>query len=491
MTGRVVVVGAGLGGLSAACHLAGRGHEVTVVERDAQPGGSAGQWTHEGFRFDTGPSVLTMRHLLADTFAAAGADLGDHLDLALLDPAYRASFWDGSEIAVRADRAAMAEEIRRTCGPGDAAAFERFVDWITELYRVEMGPFIESDVDSPLDLLRSPAAMATLVRLGGFGRLWKRVGRFFEDDRLRRLYSFQALYAGMSPLRALALYGVIAYMDTVEGVWFPTGGVHAVAEGLAEAAIKAGAEVRLDAGVVAVRPATAGRPCTVELATGERLEADAVVVNPDLPIAYEELLDVAPPRQVTPPQHSPSCVVWLLGTSAEAAPSWAHHNIHFAEPWAESFEQLIDRRQPMQHPSRFVTVASRTDPTAAPAGHHTLYVLEPVPNLAADLDWPAVEAELGERTLGWLRSEGYLDGDPVVQRTITPRDWRAAGHARGTPFALDHRLTQSGPFRPSLVDRRLPGVVFVGSGTRPGVGVPMVLISGRLAADRVSEHLGG
>lgn len=484
MSGRIAIVGAGLGGLATACHLAGRGHEVTVLERGERPGGRAGQWCEAGYRFDTGPSVLTMRDLLARTFAAAGADLADHLELRQLDPAYRATFWDGSEIRVRADRAAMAEEIRSAAGPADAAGFERFVDWVTELYRIELASFIDRDFRTPMDLLADPVAMARLVRAGGFGRLQRRIDGFFTDDRLRRLFSFQAMYAGLSPLDALALYAVIAYMDSVEGVWFPAGGMHAVATGLADAATKAGVELRYGVDVQAIEPATGGDPCRVRTAS-ETIEAEVVVANPDLPVVYERLVDVEAPRRVAKGRYSPSCVVWLLGSDGPVPDAVEHHNIHFSEPWSEAFDQLLRRGRSMDDPSRFVTVASVTDPTAAPAGHHTLYVLEPVPNLSADVDWVAEEPRLTERALGWARHAGYLSGEPVVQRTITPVDWRAQGMARGTPFALDHRFSQSGPFRPALVDRRLPGVVFVGSGTRPGVGVPMVLLSGRLAAERV------
>lgn len=490
MSARIVVVGAGLGGLAAACHLAGNGHEVLVLERDASPGGRAGQWCSAGYRFDTGPSVLTMRDVLARTFAAAGTSLEDHLDLHRLDPAYRASFWDGSEIRVRATRQAMVDEIRATAGAADAAGFERFADWVTDLYHLEFDRFIDRDFNSPLDLAAQPAALARLVRAGGFGRLQRRINSFFTDERLRRLFSFQAMYAGLSPLDALALYAVIAYMDSVEGVWFPTGGMHAVATALAAAVVKAGGEIRYGTPVEAIEAGGRGRSPRVVIA-GEAIDADVVVANPDLPVAYERLLPVDAPRRVRTGRFSPSCVVWLLGSDRPVAPGTEHHNIHFARPWAEAFEQLLDQGRPMAEPSRFVTVASLTDPSAAPVGGASLYVLEPVPNLGADLDWTSEEARLTERTLGWLDHQGYLQGDPVVERVITPIHWRAQGMARGTPFALDHRFTQSGPFRPALVDQRLPGVVFVGSSTRPGVGVPMVLLSGRLAAERAEASVAG
>ena len=220
-----MVVGAGLAGLSAACHLAGSGYEVVVVERETIPGGRAGRIVRDGFTFDTGPTVMTMPGLLADVVGAAGSRLEDLLPMVRLDPAYRAAFADGSEIQVRAGHEAMHDEIRATCGPADAAAFDDFVDWLRDLYELEMPHFIDRNFDSPLDLVASPGVAARLLRMGGFRRLGPVVAERFQDERLRRLFSFQAMYAGLPPSRALAIYAVITYMDSVAGVYFPEGGM--------------------------------------------------------------------------------------------------------------------------------------------------------------------------------------------------------------------------------------------------------------------------
>lgn len=489
---RVVIVGAGLGGLSAACHLAGRGHEVEVIERADGPGGRAGQFEAAGYRFDTGPSVLTMTGLLAGVFAAAGEDMASHLTLVPVDPMYRACFADGSELRVWHDRDRMAAEIRDLAGAAEAQAFGRFCDWLTRLYRLELPNFIDRNFDSPLDLAWPLGPIVRLVRMGGFRKLNAVVESYFSDPRLQQIFSFQAMYAGLSPFEALALYCVITYMDTVEGVFFPLGGMHAIARGLAAAAEKAGATFRYGTAVEGlVRPGfpAPGSPVTgVRLAGGELVPADAVVLNPDLPVAYRELLPGTPaPRSTRKGTYSPSCTLWLAGVKGGLPPGAAHHNIHFGHEWRGAFENLLARGVPMDDPSILVTSPTVTDPDLAPPGRTSLYVLEPMPNLDGKVDWARDGARLRDRLTARVAGLGYPVGDVEVERYVDPPGWERMGMARGTPFALAHDFFQTGPFRPNNVTPRAPGVVFVGSGTLPGVGVPMVLISGRLAADRVER----
>ena len=488
---RVVVVGAGFGGLSAACHLVGRGHEVTVVERGDVPGGRAGRWDTEGYGIDTGPSVLTMTGLLAGTFAAAGADMADHLRLRPVEPMYRAEFPGEAPILVRHGREAMAAEILQGCGSKEAAAFHRFCDWLDRLYRVEYPGFIDRNFDSPLDLGRPLRAAADLVRLGAFRRVSGVVASYFEDHRLRKLFSFQSLYAGLSPFDALAVYCVITYMDIVEGVWFPEGGVHAVARALTAAAEKGGAEFRWNAPVSRIvrRLGTSGPVTGVRLVNGELVGADAVVASPDLPNVYRELLPEVPmPRVARRGEYSPSCVLWLAGVRGDLPTGAAHHNIHFGRDWRGSFDALLHAGTRQPDPSILVSTPTVTDAALAPPGGQVVYALEPVPNLDGRVDWTTERTRARDGLVSRLDDLGYPVADVVTQRFVDPLDWEAQGMHRGTPFALSHRFFQTGPFRPANVDKRVPGLVLVGSGTVPGVSVPMVLVSGRLAAERV-DHL--
>jgi phytoene desaturase len=481
----VVVVGAGLGGLSAAAHLRKAGHDVTVVERSAAPGGRAGVLAEAGFRIDTGPTVLTMPGLLRDTFAAAGAEMDDFVRIDPVDPMYRAVYADGSTLHVRHGREAMTEEIGAFAGSREAEAFGRFCEWLEQLYAVEMHHFIDTNYDSVLDLLRPWRAALRLVRLGGFRRLASKVESFFDDERLQRIFSFQSMYAGLAPYEALALYAVITYMDSVEGVYVPQGGMHAMATGLAAAIEKAGAELRFESPVTRILRDGSDAVTGVELGGSERLAADAVVCNADLPVAYRTLLGgVEAPRAARRGRYSPSCLLWVAGTRGLPPAHAAHHNIHFAHGWDDSFRAIIRDGVRMPDPSILVTLQSLDDQSLAPSGCTAMSVLEPAPNLDGRVDWTAERERAADSLRAQVAALGYPT-DVVVEQVLDPLDWEARGMERGTPFSLAHTFLQTGPFRPRNVDSRVPGLVFTGSSTVPGVGVPMVLVSGKLAAERV------
>ncbi len=488
-TDRVVIVGAGLAGLSAALRLAGAGRQVTVIEREDVPGGRNGLLELDSpsggtYRFDTGPTVLTMPDLIADALDCVGEKLEDWLELTAVDPLYRAYYPDGSTLDVKADAGAMEAEVERVCGPAEAAGYRDYVAFVSQLYRYEMKDFIDRNIDSPFDLLTPN--LARLVALGGFRKLAPKVNSYLKDPRTQRVLSFQSMYAGLSPYDALAIYAVIAYMDSVAGVYFPKGGMHAVPRALAGAAEKHGVQFRYGTSVSRVL-VEHGRAVGVETADGERIDADVVVINPDLPVAYRELLPPeATPARVKTLTYSPSCFLLLAGSTASYS-QIAHHNIHFGKAWSEVFTDLIDRKQLMADPSILVTNPSHSDPSLAPDGKHIYYVLFPTPNLDAGIDWDVVGPRYREEVVARLEKAGYVGfGDGIeVQDVTTPADWQRRGMERGAPFASAHSFFQTGPFRPTNLAPKVEGVVFAGSGTQPGVGVPMVLISGRLAAERI------
>jgi phytoene desaturase len=481
-TDHVVVVGAGLAGLSAALRLAGAGRKVTVVERESVPGGRNGLLNKGGYAFDTGPSVLTMPDLIADALACVGEELRDWLDLVPLSPLYRAFYADGSQLDVHADTNRMQDEIAKTISKAEAIGYGKYVDFVTKLYKYEMKDFIDRNIDSPLNLLTPN--LAKLIALGGFRRLAPKVNQYLKDPRTQKVYSFQAMYAGVSPQQALAIYAVIAYMDSVNGVFFPKGGMHAVPRALAAAAEKHGVTFKYNTTVTGIEKNN-GRATAVLTENGERIPCDVVVLNPDLPVAWRDLLGKEP-LSVKRLNYSPSCVTLLVGSNKSYA-HLAHHNIHFGNSWDGVFDELIKKKTLMSDPSILVTVPSKDDPALAPAGKSSYYVLFPTPNLSADIDWKKVGPKYRDEIVKALEDRGYTGfGDSIeVEQMTTPLDWKEQGMEMGAPFASAHTFFQTGPFRPRNMAAGFENVVFAGSGTQPGVGVPMVLISGRLAAERI------
>ncbi|MGA5421122.1 phytoene desaturase [Streptomyces lavendulocolor] len=483
-TDHVVVVGAGLAGLSAALHLLGAGRRVTVVERFAVPGGRAGLETRGGYRMDTGPTVLTMPDLLEEAFAAVGSRMADRLDLVPLHPAYRARFADGATLDVHTGADAMAAEVERFAGSREALGYRRLREWLERLYRAQMRRFIDVNFDSPFQLFGPD--LARLAALGGFGRLEGRIGRFLSDERLRRVFSFQALYAGVPPARALAAYAVIAYMDTVAGVYFPRGGMHAVPRALADTAAEAGGVFRY--GETVTRLERSGDRVTAVVTDRDRIPCDAVVLTADLPGAYR-LLGRRPSRPLRL-RHSPSAVVLHLGTD-RAWPELGHHTLSFGRAWARTFGEITREGRLMSDPSLLITSPTATDPSLAPPGRHLHYVLAPCPN--TDIGPGAREwRDLGPRYRAGLLTELERRGLPGLadsveeELLVTPADWTGWGHAAGTPFSAAHTFAQTGPFRPRNLVRGTRNAVLAGCGTTPGVGVPTVLLSGKLAAARIT-----
>ncbi len=379
----------------------------------------------------------------------------------------------------------MAAAVEALCGPAEAAGYRRLVAWLGRLYRAQMRDFIDRNVDSPLGLLTPN--LARLAAAGGFGRLAPAVARYLDDPRTRRVFSFQAMYAGLSPYDALALYGVIAYMDTVAGVYFPRGGMNAVPQALAGAAAKHGVDLRYGAEVTRVER-RGGRAVAVHTAGGERVPCDALVLNPDVPAAWD-LLGGGEPRRMARLRYSPSCVLLLAG-STQGYPGAAHHAIHFGDAWEQTFDELIGGGRLMSDPSFLLTTPTVTDPGLAPAGRHSYSVLFPTPHLGGSdpIDWAAHGPRYVEEMLATVEARGYpgFAAGIEVSQVTTPADWSRRGLAGGTPFAAAHTFGQSGPFRPANLARGWENVVFAGSGTVPGVGVPCVLISGRLAAERIT-----
>lgn len=510
-TNSVVVVGAGLAGLSAALRLLGAGRSVTVLEREQSVGGRVGIYPVQDedgshlYDIDNGASVLTMPDLIESALAAVGEtfqSVTPVIELESLAPSYHTRYADGTSIDVFADPEVMAAEVEKKCGAAEAEGYRSLRRWLAAIFDSEFDRYIDSNFDSPLDLVSTPAALRdtlTLARLGGFGKLGPKVDRFLKDDRLRRVFTFQALYAGMAPARALAVYGAIAHMDTSLGVYFPVGGMATIAAGMADAVRKHGGSVVTGTEVADI-VVTDGRATSVVTSDGTEFPCDALVLTPDLPVV-DALLDRADVtsagRRRGYGRVSPSAVVFhgTVPTSVTATwPSESHHTIDFGADWAATFRRITARSgrgSLMSDPSLLITRPSVSDRSLLVQRGGTacepVSVLAPCPNLdSAPLDWARLRDPYVQELGIELERRGYHGiRSMTIDHIDTPQTWADRGMVEGSPFSSAHVFRQTGPFRRRNLVAGLSNVVLAGSATTPGVGVPTVLVSGKLAAERI------
>ncbi len=476
---RFVVVGAGLGGLAVALRLAHRGHRVTVLEKTDQVGGRNRRVRVGECEFDGGPTLLMMLDPFRKLFADVGERLEDHLDLRLCDPSYRVFYADGSTVEGTPDRGRMTENLRALAGDRDADRYPGLLEDLKALYDDAIPNFVRKNFESVADFV-GPKQLAMVVRHRMLSNLAKRVEHYADDPRVRMLYSFQTMYLGMSPYDAPWVYAVLTYMEYGEGVWYPMGGMVRLSEVVAGLAEARGAEIRLGCPVARVESGA------VTLASGERIEADAVVCNADLPYAEEALTGDRPAGSRDPRRYSCSAAMMYVDYEGRLD-GLLHHNVFFGADFKGNLDALF--HEPLglpEDPAFYVCLTNRTDPAKAPPGRENLYVLVPVPNLDRPLS-ASEERRLQGHVFGRLCAVAGFDPSRVrAMRTYGPAEWASdLNLARGAAFGLSHDFWQSAFFRPSNASASDPRLFFVGASTQPGNGLPMVLISAELAEQRL------
>ncbi len=488
----VIIIGAGIGGLSAAIRLAVQGISVTVLEQSDAAGGKMREVRAEGFRWDTGPSVITMRPVLEELFAAGGRRLDDELALAPVEPLTRYFYEDGVVLDATRDRAAMAERIGRI-DPADAHGYAAYLDHAEFLHRVTGPLFVYGPKPSLADLAKFNPLDA--LRIEPFSPLSESIARRVRSPHVRQLLGRFATYVGTSPYLAPATLGVISHVELNEGVWYPRGGVYTIARALEGLARSAGADIRLNTDVqrIIVRD---GRATGVLLAGGETLAADAVLANADSARVYNRLLpqEVAPAKRAQRLGLAPaSCsgFMLLLGVAREH-PQLAHHNIFFSRDYEREFADIFERDVPPAEPTVYVSISSKTDPEDAPPGCENWYVLVNAPPLGVAFDWRTQARAYRDVVLEQLKRFG-IDLAPhiVVERMVTPLDIEAG--SRSWRGALYGELFDS-PWvafrRPGSRAGDIKGLYLAGGTVHPGGGVPMVMLSGKLAANAILADLG-
>jgi phytoene desaturase len=492
----VVVIGAGLAGLSAAARLRQTGVDVTIIETTSAAGGLVRTETIDGHRFDTGATVLTMPGLLVDVLDAVGVtehQARERLSLTPVDPGYVMNYADGTSLAVPHDAAAIPASVAETFGPEAGSDVADLLTWLRRVYDAEFDVFIDRNFDGFGDLAdgRTRKAAAELVRLRTLGGLTGAISRFVSDERLQRAFTFQALYAGVPPHRARAIYAIIPDMDIGRGVWTAPGGMGRVGEVLASALADAGVRVAYGITAPGFTRDSSGRSVAVDTTDGP-IAADAVVSTLERDAVARLTGEKRALRRLT---YSPSAVVVHGLVPVEKTARWrsGHHTLDFGAAWTQTFAEITGRRGRLMSDGSFlVTRGAVGDPsTFVVDGMESVSVLAPTPNLdSADLPWDVLAVPYVEEVLTTLAHRGYAGIDTMrVLRVDHPRTWQRAGLPAGTPFSAAHTVGQTGPFRTRNLWPTIDNLVLAGSATVPGVGIPPVLISGGLAASRVTDLL--
>ncbi|HET9494400.1 MAG TPA: phytoene desaturase family protein [Chloroflexia bacterium] len=485
-----LVIGAGLGGIATAGRLAANGYDVTVVEKNAAPGGRCGQLIRDGHRFDTGATLFLMPEVFRRTYEALGERLEDHLDLRRIDPTYSVHFTDGAEIALTSDLSSLQEQLE-AIEPGSFGGLLRFLEEGRKHHRLALDKFVGRNFLHAWDYF-NPLNLKLIWDLKPLVRHYTNTRHYFKDPHLRAAFSFQNMYLGLSPFDAPATYSLVQYTELAEGVWFPMGGLYRVIESLVRIAERKGVRFLYEAPVEQIE-IDGNRATAVRLEDGSRIAADVIVANADLPYVYSDLLPDDPEvRHLKRLRYTCSSIMFYWGVD-RVYPQFGAHNVYLSPDYKGSFETIFRERALPDEPSFYLHAPARVDPSAAPNGQDTIFVLVPVGHLDdhAHQDWSEMRRRARAAVLRRLASMGIADLEQHIKFEVAyaPRAWRTLYNLkRGSAFGLSHNFLQVGYMRPHNRHARYRNLYFVGSSTHPGTGLPMVLLSAQLTAERVLQE---
>jgi len=493
------VIGGGLGGLAAACTLAARGHRVVLFEKNAWLGGKAAVLEEGGYRFDMGPTILTMPRVLERIFGEAGRDLHAELDLRRLDPQWRCFYDDGTVLDLRDDPARAAEEIGRL-SPPDREGFEKFMAVARRLSNVSDRFFFWKSVEDLRDTMDMRANMnlstlSDVLALRMHRTVAGEIKRNVRDPRVTQMLEHFIQYVGSSPLASPAVLCGIAQMQQGEGVWYPMGGTRAVPLALQRLAESLGVEIREGCGIDRIELEN-GRAAAVVTEGGERVAVDRVVSNMDSVRTYRELIGGEAWekfRRSRKREAACSGVVLYLGLR-QAYDHLAHHNFVFSRDPEEEFAAIYDQGVPAPDPTAYIAAPARTEPGVAPEGGEALYILVHTPYLRPGQDWSRMLPDYRRTILDKLkRTAGMADIEEriAVERTLTPQDIHDRYRVLdGAIYGLASHGRVLGAFKPGNRSRQVPGLYLAGGSAHPGPGMPMALMSGWIAADTLDRDAG-
>lgn len=485
----IIIVGGGIGGLCTAARLLKEGYQVTLLEKEDRVGGRANRIEKDGYIFDMGPTLLMMTDVLYETFKYCDKDFNDYIELIQLEPNYQVAYADKTKITMSSNLPRLATELAKI-DPKAPEQFYRFFGDVAAMYRISRDGFIDKNFDRLTDFINPKSGME-LVRKRGLSKLYNFVSHYFTDDRLRQLFSFQSMYLGVSPHEAAAVYSMVSYMETGLGIWYPKGGMYSLSLALEKLVKDMGGKIKVSTSVerILVEDRVANG---VVLNGGEQVKADIVIANADLVYANKELIDSSyrpsmPDTKLDEYKQASSALLFYWGVNDECK-NMLHHNVFLCKDFKNNLDEIFHQRVLPSDPSFYTYIPTKTDPSLAPKGRQVFYVLVPVPNLQADVDWKKGIPKLRSQVLGRLKTEYGLDIKNKIESEIvfTPQDFKTKFNLHnGSAFGLSHHFFQSGYFRPHNKSKDISNLYFVGASTYPGGGIPMVTLSAKLVTERI------
>jgi len=480
------VIGAGLGGLSAAIHLRLAGWQVTVFEAGQTTGGRANRLTLRGVRFDTGPTLLNYPWVFEELFQAAGRDLGQYLKLLPVAPSITYRWPDGGHLTLSADLERLRAEFERL-EPGAARGLERFLSDASEKFRITFHKLVLQNEENPLRYF-SRLAAREILRTALWRSMHAELGRFFRSARIREALGSYAMYLGGSPFELPGLFTILPYGELAQGLWLPEGGIYALVEAVERLARELGVEIHTGRRVSRILQRN-GQVAGVRFEDGAEFGSPVVVSNADLPLTLTELAGQPAPGL----KMSPSVVTFYWAVKGRPN-GLGHHTIFLPGDYAAAFRELNNGSAVPADPAFYVAAPEASDPSFAQDGLTAVFALVPVPLLRRlnGVDWKEETERLRETILCKLKDSGagFAAGCIQEEKVWTPVEWKERfGLYEGSAFGAAHTLSQMGPFRPPNYSRRIRGLYFTGASTTPGTGLPMVALSGQLAAQRIQSHV--
>ncbi len=488
---KVIIIGAGPGGLTAGMLLAHRGHQVEIYEKKEVVGGRNAPIKLGDFTFDTGPTFLMLLEVLDDIFKETGRKMGDYLELKPLDPLYRLRFDGQDDFFPSGDEDKMAQEIEKRF-PGDGQNYLRFkkeegkkFDRVYPCLKVPYGSFLS---------YLKPRFIKAIPRLDPFASVYHRLATYFKHEHLRIAMTFQAKYLGMSPWQCPATFTILSIIEHRFGIYHPIGGLNKISEAMAKIIGEDGGKIHLNTPVRRIIVEN-GKTTGIILESGDEVRGDAVIINSDFAWAMSHLVAPQDRRKYTDEKLRKmeySCSTVMLYLGLDKLYDIPHHNVIFADDYRDNVEDIVHRKTLSSDPSVYIQNASITDPTLAPKGKSAVYVLVPVTNQTSGIDWQRERKDFRDRVIGIIMKKTEmkdLDKHIEVEKIITPADWENEyGIYQGATFNLSHKISQMLSFRPHNKFEEFDNCYLVGGGTHPGSGLPTIYQSGRIAAEMIGSN---